>query len=170
MAAPPPGRTRPVGAEAVWGGVGITLFKGDVLCRDADLRGKDLREGRGVALTLRNRAQACDRRTGRMDPDFTAVEHAETKDIAVLDRARTDDFGEVAEADAKKRACLATLESLDALRLFLAKVVVTDSLQGLVPTGMIVAGIIFPAESRLVRELVLLDEVLGPELPRPCRA
>ena len=116
-----------------------------------------------MALTLRDGAEAGDGRACRVDANLAAVEHAEAENIAVLDRAGTDNLGEVAEADAQKRTGLAALEGFDTFGLFLAKVLITDSVQGLFPTGVVIAGVIFPAERRLIRELVLLDEILDAE-------
>ena len=160
------GRARAIGAEAVRRGIGVAFLKGDVLGRNADLGRQDLREGRGVALTLRDGAEAGDGRACRVDANLAAVEHAEPENIAVLDRTGPDDLGEVAEANAEKRTGLAALEGFDTLGLLLAEILVTDCFQGLFPTGVVITGIIFPAESRLIRELVLLDEVLGAEFRR----
>src|SRR4029077_1846453 len=46
-----------VGAEAIWRGVGVALFDGDVADREAELLGDDLRERRLVTLALRLHAE-----------------------------------------------------------------------------------------------------------------
>jgi hypothetical protein len=60
-----------------------------------------------MALTLADRAEPRDGRSGGMDADLAAVEHAEAEDVAVLDRSGADDFGEMRQSDAEKLARLA---------------------------------------------------------------
>ena len=73
-----------------------------------------------MALTLGNRTKPRNRRPRGVNANFATVEHAKTKNIAVLDRASADNLGKEAQADAHQAARLASLEVLNPLRLFLA--------------------------------------------------
>ena len=55
-----------VSPEPVGGGIGVPLLDLDVIGRDAQFFGDDLREGRLVALSLRLRPKACDHLTRGM--------------------------------------------------------------------------------------------------------
>ena len=159
-------RARAVGAEAIGRGVGVALLDGDVVGRQAEFGGDDLGVGRLVALALRLGAEAGDHRAGRMDADLGGIEHGDAEDVAVLRRAGADDLGEEGDADAHQFARLAALEGF-LLRLLLgAELAVADRVHRLLQGGVIVAGIVFPAERRGVGELLALDEVLHPELGR----
>ena len=116
-----------------------------------------------MALTLRDCAKTGNGRTRWMDTDFTAVKHAKSKDVAVLDRAGANNLGKVAQANAEKCTGLATFEGFNTFRLLFAKILITDCLQCLFPACVVVARIIFPTKGRLIRELFLLDEVLRPQ-------
>ena len=50
-------RTRSIGPQAVRRGIGVAFLDRDAIGGQADLAGKDLRKGRGVALPLRNRSK-----------------------------------------------------------------------------------------------------------------
>jgi hypothetical protein len=52
-----------------------------------------------VALALADRAEPRDHAAGRVHADLAGIEHAETEDVAVLDRAGADDLGEEADPD-----------------------------------------------------------------------
>ena len=65
-----------------------------------------------------------------------------------------------ADADAHELAALALLG------LLLAQAGVVDHVHGLLERGGVVARVVLPAGRRLVRELVLADEVLHPQLGR----
>ena len=101
-----------------------------------------------------------------MDADLGRIEHGDAEDVAVPRRAGADDLGEEGDADAHQLARLAALEGL-LLRLLLgAERLVADRVHRLLHGGVIVAGIVFPAERRGVGELLALDQVLHPELGR----
>src|SRR5262245_25425458 len=51
-------------------------------------------------------------------------------------------------------------------RLLGAQLLVADGLQRLVHGGVVVAGVVFPAERRLIGKLLAPDEVLEPQLGR----
>src|SRR5215467_294362 len=83
-------RTAAVGAEPERRLVGIAVHYLDVRRRDTDLLGDHLRERRLVSLTLRLARHAKHRRTRGVHPEFGAVGHAESHDVHVLARSRTD--------------------------------------------------------------------------------
>ena len=99
-----------------------------------------------------------------MDPDLARIEHAEAEDVAVLDRARADDLGEERQAHAQQAAGLAPVERRPVLLLLLAQLGVADRVERLVQRRVVVAAVVLPAHRRGVRELLLLDEVLAPQL------
>src|SRR6516165_3916988 len=103
-------RARTIGAEPIGRGVGVALLDRDVLGRNAELARQDLGERRRVSLALADRAEARDDTARRMDPDFAGIEHAETKNVAVLDRPGADDLGKEADPDAHQLAGLAATE------------------------------------------------------------
>src|SRR5438128_12314059 len=88
------GRAARVGTEAVGRRVGVAFLDLDVLRRDPELLGQDLRVGGLVALALRLRAEARDGLARRVHADLAAVEHLQTQNVEVLGRARADDLGE----------------------------------------------------------------------------
>ena len=72
----------------------------------------------------------------------------------VARRAGADDLGEEGDADPHQLARLAALEGL-LLRLLLgAKLLVADRVHRLLEGGLVVAGIVLPAERRRVGELL----------------
>ncbi len=83
-----------------------------------------------------------------------------------FDGAGADDLGEEGNADAHDLAGLAALEGGALFRLLLAQSGVVDRLHRLLHGGVIVAGIIFPAERRVIGELLGPDEVLQPQFGR----
>ena len=101
-----------------------------------------------------------------MDADLAGIEHRDAENVAVLRRARADDLGEEGDADAHQFARLAALERLLLRLLLLAQLAVVGGVERLLHGGVIVAGIVFPAERRLVGELLALDEVLHAEVDR----
>ncbi len=76
----------------------------------------------------------------------------------MLGRAGADDLGEARDADAHQLAARALLG------LLVPQLGVADRVHGLVQGARVVAAVVLPAERRLVRELLRLDEVLHAEL------
>src|SRR3974377_516026 len=101
-----------------------------------------------------------------MDPDLAAVEHRNTKDVAVLRRSGTNDLGKEGYADAHDLARLATVECGALGRLLGTKLIVAHGFLRLLHGRLIGAGILFPAERGFVRKLFALDKVLQSELDR----
>src|SRR5262249_17918901 len=157
---------RAVGAEPVGRGVGIALLDLDVVGGNADLGGDDLGPRRFVALALALGAHARNAGAGGMHADLAGVEHRNAEDVAVLRRPRPDDFREEGDAEAHDLAGLAALERRALVRLLLAERGVTRRLHHLLHGGVVVAGIVLPAERRVIRELLSPDEILQPQLRR----
>ena len=132
----------------------------DVLRRNAELLGDDLRERRLVALPLRLAADADDGLAGRVHPQVGAVVHRQAEDVHVLARPRADPFGEEGDADAHQLAARALL------RLLGAQVVVAGDVHRHAHRLGVVPGVVGPAGRRLVRELVGADEAAHPQLDR----
>ena len=101
-----------------------------------------------------------------MHADLAAVEHGEPEDVAVLRWARAHDLGEEAHADPHDLARLAALEGLALGGLLGAQLRVADGVHRLLHGGVIVAGVVLPAERRLVGKLLAPDEVLQAQLGR----
>ena len=101
-----------------------------------------------------------------MDADFRGVEHGDAENVAGARRAGADDLGEEGDADAHQLARLAALERLALCFLLFAQLLVADRLHRLVHGGVIVAGIVLPAERRRVGELLAADQVLHAEFGR----
>jgi len=55
-----------------------------------------------------------------VNPNFTAVKHSKTQNVAVLDGASTDNLGKMAKPNAQKLSRFTTLKGLIALSLFLS--------------------------------------------------
>src|SRR6201999_1133361 len=110
-------RTRPVGAEPVRRLVGVAVADLDVLGRDAELLGDDLRERRLVALALRLRRERHDGLAGRVHAQVRAVVHRQPEDVHVRARAGADALGEERDADAHQLAARALLRLLAAQTL-----------------------------------------------------
>src|SRR5439155_11882850 len=125
----------------------------DVGGGDAQLLGQDLGVGGLVPLPLRLGPEPRDRLAGGMDPDLAAVEHLEPEDVEVLGRPVADDLGEARDPDAHELAAPALV------RLLASQLRVADALHGLAERPRVVAAVVLPAERRLVRELLRLDEV-----------
>ena len=102
-------RAAAVGAEPVRRPVRVAGADLDVLRRDAELLGDDLRERRLVALPLRLRTDADHRFARRMHPQVGAVVHREPEDVHVLARPGADALGEEGDADAHQLAAGALL-------------------------------------------------------------
>jgi hypothetical protein len=51
-----------------------------------------------VSLALADRAEPRDGSAGRVHPNFAGIEHAETENVAILDRSGADDVGKEADA------------------------------------------------------------------------
>ena len=128
---------------------------------NAQLLGQDLRVRRLVPLALRLGAEARDRLAGRVNADLAAVEHLDAEDVEVLRRAGADDLGEARDADAHQLAALrASRPARAAARRS------RSCSMAISQRARVVAAVVLPAERRLVRELLRLDEVLQPELGR----
>ena len=112
-----------------------------------------------VPLTLADGSKPCNRRTCWVDTDFTAVEHTEAKDVTILNRTSTNNFRKETEANTHQLASFAGLKIFDSLRLFSAQPIVVNRLERLVPCCVIVAAVVFPAQSRFVGELLFLDKI-----------
>ena len=149
-----------VGAKPVRRGVCIALFHLDVRRGDAQLLGDDLGVGRLVPLPLRLGAEAREGLAGRVHPDLRRVEHLDAEDVELLAGPRADDLGEAGDPDAHQLAAGALL------RLLLAQVRVADLVHRLLQRRGVVAAVVLPAQRRLVRELLLGDEVLHAQLGR----
>ena len=132
----------------------------DVLRRDAELLGDDLRERRLVALALRLGADADDRLARRVHPQVGAVVHRQTEDVHVLARPRADALGEERDADAHQLAAGALL------RLLAAQLLVAGDVHRHAHRLGVVPGVVRPAGGRLVRELLGGDEAAHPQLDR----
>src|SRR4029453_4376320 len=111
-----------------------------------------------VRLALALGAEPGDRAAGRMDPDLAGVEHADAQDVAVPGRPRTNDLSEEGDADAHQ------LPPRPLLRLLFAQTGIVDRGHRLAHRGDVIARVVFPAERRVIGELLRLDEVLQPEL------
>jgi hypothetical protein len=83
-----------------------------------------------------------------------------------FDGPGADDLGEERHAEAHDLAGLAALERRALRRLLLAQTGIVDRLHHLAHGGVVVAGIVFPAERRVIRELLRLDEILQPQFGR----
>ena len=105
-------RARRIRPEPVRRGVGVALLDLDVRDREAELLGDDLRERGLVTLALRLDAEPGDHLAGRVDADLARVEHLDPEDVEVVRRARADDLGEAADADAHELAAGALLDLL----------------------------------------------------------
>src|SRR5208283_1284477 len=102
----------------------------------------------------------------RVYPDLARIEHTEAEDVAILDRTGTDDLGEEADADTHQFAGFAAGEGFAIAPLLVAQTCVVDRGEGLVECSHIVAAVVFPAERRPVRELLLLDQIAAPDFGR----
>ena len=111
----------------------------DVLRRDPELLGDDLRERCLVALALGLAADAELRLAGRVHAQLGAVVHPQTEDVHVLARSRADGLREEADADSHQLAALALLG------LLAAELVVAGQLQRLAQRGPVVPGVVLPA-------------------------
>src|SRR5580704_7899365 len=101
-----------------------------------------------------------------MDADLGGIEHGDAEDVAGARRAGADDLGEEGDADAHELAGLAALEGFAFGFLFRAQLFVIDRLYRLVHGGVIVAGIVLPAECRRIRELLAPDQIFDTKLRR----
>src|SRR5258706_14522797 len=109
-----------IGAQAVRRGVGVAVLDGDVLDRQPQLFGHDLREGGLVALPLGLHANAHDGRASWMDADLGAIEHLDAQDVEGMRGAGADDLGQGRDTDAHQLATGALL------RLLAAQLLVAD--------------------------------------------
>src|SRR6185312_1574422 len=98
--------------------------------------------------------------------DLAGVEHRDAEDVAILRWSRADDLGEKGDTEPHDLAGLATLERGALLGLLLPQARVIRALHHLAHGGVVVAGVVFPAERGVIRELLRLDKVLQPELRR----
>ena len=132
----------------------------DVLRRDAELLGDDLRERGLVALALGLRADADHRLARRVHAQVGAVVHGEPEDVHVLARPRADALGEERHADAHQLAAGALLG------LLAAQVLVAGDLHRDAHRLGVVAGVVGPAGRRLIRELLGADEAAHAQVDR----
>ena len=153
--------TRAICTQAVGCGIGVALFDHNIISRNTQFGGNDLRICGFVALALALGAHAGNNRTCGVDADFGRVEHGNTQDIAILRRASTDDFSKEGNADAHNVAGFAAQEGSAFCRLFLTQFRVTDGVHRLFHRCVVVAAVIFPAKRRMVWELLSLDEVFN---------
>src|SRR5215472_16500269 len=105
-------RARTISSKTIGCGIGVALLDRYIVGRDADLARQDLREGRGMALALADRAEPRDRAPRRVDANLARIEHAQAKDVAILDRAGADDLCEKADADPHQSSGFATSKGL----------------------------------------------------------
>src|SRR5262249_48783145 len=68
-----------------------------------------------------DRTEACDHAARRVHTNFAGIEHAETENVAILDRAGADDLGKEADPDAHQLAGLATGEGFPIATLLIAQ-------------------------------------------------
>ena len=154
------GRAAAVGAEAVRRLVGVAVADHDVVRRDADLLGDDLRKRRLVPLSERLGGDADDRLAGRVQAQLCAVVHRQAEDVHVATRAGADALGEEGAADAHHLA----LREL--LLLLATQLVVAGDLHRAAHGPVVVARVVHPTGLRLVRELVGSDEAAHAQLDR----
>jgi hypothetical protein len=166
-------RARTIGPQPIGRGVGVALLDGDIFSGNAKLARQDLGERRRVSLALADRAEPCDHAARRVHPNFTGIEHAEPENVAILDRSGADDLGKEADPDAHQLAGLATGEGFAVAALLVAQSRVADRVQRLVERGQVVTAVVFPAERRLIGELLFADQIAAahfrwvhPELAR----
>src|SRR5712671_5484798 len=119
-----------------------------------------------MALALADRAEPGDGTAGRMNADFTGIEHAEAENVAILDGPGTNDLREEADADPHQLARFGTGEGFAVALLLHAQAGVIDGLQDLVERGVVIAAVIFPAQRRMIRELLFADQVLSADFGR----
>ena len=130
------GRTRhrcgpaAVGAQPERCLVGIAVHDVDVVGRDAQFFGDDLRERRLMSLALGLNRKPHHGFAGRVHPQLTSVGHAEAEDVHVLARAGADGLGEEGHADAHQLALLPSA------LLFLTQSVIADHVHGLTHGGL----------------------------------
>src|SRR3984893_2396010 len=74
-----------------------------------------------MALALADRAEPGDGTAGRMNANFTGIEHAEAENVAILDRPSANYLGEEADADPHKLARFAAGEGFAVALLLLAQ-------------------------------------------------
>ena len=141
---------------------GVAVDDVDVVDRNLQFVGDDLRERRLVALAVRMRAGEDRHLPGRMDADVRALVQARLRPERARHRRRREPTRlEVGgEADAEVPALFARRLLLTTERL------VVEDLQGLVEGAGVVAAVVEQRDRRLVRELVGRDEVLAPDLDR----
>ena len=113
-----------------------------------------------MPLALGLGAEARDGLARRVNADLAAIEHLDAEDVEVLRRPRADDLREARDADTHE------LAAFPLLRLLAPEVGIADPVHGQAQGARIVPAVVLPAEGRLVRELLGLDEVLHPEFGR----
>ncbi len=149
-----------VGTQPIRGGIGVPLLDPDVVRRDPEFLGEDLRVRRLVALALRLRPETRDHLARRVDADLGRIEHLDPEDVERGARPRADDLREARDADPHQLA-LAT-----PLRLLASEPRVVDDLHRFRERGAVVSAVVGPAERGAVRERPGRDEVLHPQLGR----
>ncbi len=118
------GGPRAVGAEAERRPVGVAVHHLDVVRRQAQLVGDQLRERGLVALALGLHGDREHRLPGRVHPQVGAVGHAQAEDVHLAARAGPDRLGEEAQPDAH------VLAAGPPLGLLAAQLVVARHVQG----------------------------------------
>ena len=135
-------RARAAGAVAEADEIAVVLLQRDLFEGHAELRGQHLRERRGVALAVVERAGGQLHRTVRLEGD-----------LAEFAARRRGDFEIGADGDA------AQLAALLAFLLALGEIGVVGNLQRLVEDAGEIAAVIGDAGGRRERQLRRLDEV-----------
>ena len=159
-------RARAIGAQPVRGRVGIAFLDADTVRGKAEFGGDNLCVGRFVALALRFGAEPANAAARRVDADLGGIEHGDAEDIACAGRTGTADLGEEGDADAHELAGLAAFEGLALGLLLVTELGVVYRFHRLLERGLIVAGIVLPAERRRVWKLFAADQVLHAKFGR----
>src|SRR3984893_1587211 len=152
--------TTGVGTKTIWRGVGVSFFDRDVSDRNPQLLRDDLSKGRLMPLPLSFGAHPCNRLAGRMNSDFTAVEHFDPDYVKGVPRSRSDNLSKAGNADSHQLASPAFVF------LFFAQVAVTDFFQRQVHRGLIIAAVIAPTERALVGKLVGRNKIFKSQFDR----
>src|SRR5262249_41683650 len=154
------GRAAGVSPKAIRRRIRVAFLHLHVRGGNTELLGDNLRIGGLVALALALRAEARDRLAGRVDADLGRVEHLEAENIEVPGGPGADYLGEAADADAHQLTALAFF------RLLAPQRIVADEIHRLLQRRRVVPAVVFPAEHRVIGELLVLDEILHAQLGR----
>ena len=137
---------------------GVAVDDVDVLDRDAEAVGDDLRERRLVALAVAVRAGEHRHAAGRMHAHFARLEQPGARAERARDVRRRDAAG----LDVRRVADAAQLAALRGLRLARRETGDVGQLHRLVQRRVVVAGVVEQRDRRLVREGA--DEVAPADL------